>query len=125
MNRIILWISAGVLAASASFGWSGWESRVPNGQVFGCNTCHLELKFYADMVANGNVWDENLAAKDSDGDGYSNGIELQDPYGVWRPGQANPSRPAWDTYNPDSSASVPPYDEVAPTSWGRVKAMFR
>jgi hypothetical protein len=125
IRELVIGLTAAVIAAGAAFGWGGWESRVPNGHVFGCNTCHMESKFYVDMVANGNVWNENLAVKDSDGDGYSNGIELQDPYGVWRPGKPNPSRPAWDTYNPDNSASVPPYAAVEPVSWGRVKAMFR
>ncbi len=37
-------------------------------------------KAYAD---NGKVWNATLAALDSDGDGFTNGQELQDPLGAW------------------------------------------
>ncbi len=35
-------------------------------------------------------WDEDLAALDSDADGFTNGQELQDPLGTWRLGQSAP-----------------------------------
>ncbi|HJK90511.1 MAG TPA: MopE-related protein [Polyangiaceae bacterium LLY-WYZ-15_(1-7)] len=56
--------------------------------------------------SNGFFWDETLAAQDADGDGFTNGQELQDPSGAWRPGDDPPgvedyvTRPGFDTDNP-------------------------
>ncbi|UCH78538.1 MAG: hypothetical protein JSU81_00910 [Candidatus Coatesbacteria bacterium] len=112
-------------AAGTAFGYGSYVAKVPNGDAFSCNTCHKEKKFYDDFKTNGNKWDETLAAKDSDGDGASNGVELQDPQGKWRENKPNPKIPGWDTYNPDDRTSIPPYVGVAPDSWGRVKALYR
>ena len=52
------------------------------------------------------LWSESIAALDSDGDGFTNGQELQDPRGAWRPGSVRPgnasyvTRPGFDTDNP-------------------------
>lgn len=121
----LLAITGFAFLAAAAFAYESYVTKIPNGSAFSCNTCHKEKKFYADFKAAGNKWTPALAGKDSDGDGYSNGIELQDPYGKWQPGKPDPKREAWSTYNPDDSRSVPPYDPVAPTSMGRVKALFK
>jgi hypothetical protein len=126
MKTFLTWVAVTVLVgATLAFGKGSYVSKVPNGGVFSCDTCHKEKKMYVDFENNGLKWDETLAAKDSDGDGYSNGIELQDPYGKWREKQPDPKRPGWSTYNPDDSKSVPPYHAVEPTSWGRVKALYK
>lgn len=113
------------LAAGAAFGYGSYVAKVPNGDAFSCNTCHKETNFLDDFKTNGNKWDETLAALDSDGDGASNGVELQDPQGKWRENQQNPKIPGWSTYNPDDRTSIPPYVGVAPVSWGRVKTLYR
>ncbi len=38
-------------------------------------------------------WGPALAALDSDGDGFTNGEELQDPNGTWEVGSAAPGAP--------------------------------
>jgi hypothetical protein len=38
-------------------------------------------------------WGPDLAAKDSDGDGRTNGEELGDPAGAWKRGDPNPGDP--------------------------------
>jgi hypothetical protein len=114
-----------VAMAATAFGYTSYVAKIPNGDVYGCNSCHLERKFYTDFKDNGNKWNRALAVVDSDGDGASNGVELQDPEGVWSEGKQNPKIPGWSTYNPDNSRSVPPYADVEPVSWGRVKALFR
>lgn len=120
----LLTIAAVTLVAAAAFGYESYVARIPNGSAFGCGTCHSEGKFRADFKAAGNKWTPALARKDSDGDRASNGVELQDPEGKWSVGKADPKVPGWQTYNPDSRTSVPPYAPVAPTSMGRVKALF-
>lgn len=48
--------------------------------------------FGVDFAAAGHVWTKELCEKDSDGDGYTNGEELGDPYCTW------PQTPAFDAY---------------------------
>lgn len=77
--------------------------QVPNGFRNSCNTCHtngggtprnefgkmVEARF---LDSGGNVlWGPELAMLDSDGDGVTNGQELQDPYGMWTSGASGNS----------------------------------
>lgn len=76
-------------------------NQVPNGNVNSCMTCHTSnnggaRNVFGQMVGSsfldgsGNViWNSNLAMADADGDGFSNGHELQDPFGTWT-GGTNP-----------------------------------
>ncbi len=123
--RLIACIVLGLaVAVTAAFGYSSYVSKVPNGSVFSCQTCHKEKKFKADFANNGHKWDAALAVKDSDGDGATNGVELQDPNGNWRENDPDPHINGWDTYNPDDHNSTPPYAAVAPASFGRIKALY-
>jgi hypothetical protein len=96
-------------------------SQIPNGSRFDCNTCHtmgggtalnpfgidVLNSFLTPKNAFGNVnWVAELASIDSDGDGFTNGQELLDPNGEWRPGNPNPGNPA-DVGNPGSASSTP------------------
>lgn len=77
-------------------------AKVPNGSKFSCNTCHTNgggtpLNPFGQDVSQrvtpgGNevFWSPELAAMDSDGDGFTNGEELQDPNGLWTEGSPNP-----------------------------------
>lgn len=117
---VLLLASAGVASAHSQY-----LNSIPNSNVYNCNTCHYQGKFKNDFAANNHQWNYALAVKDSDGDGATNGVELQDPQGNWRPGQPNPHINGWSTYNPDNPSSVPPYAPVEPGSWGRVKALYK
>lgn len=92
--------------------------QIPNGLVAACQNCHIypggprnafgvTVEHYGNVgfLINGDVqWGtlalldpahpgappKTLAEIDSDGDGRTNGEELLDPLGAWRPGQANP-----------------------------------
>jgi len=76
--------------------------KVPHGGKFSCNTCHTNgggtprnpfgLDVESRVTPNGqeNFWGPELAALDSDGDGFTNGEELQDPNGTWQPSQSAP-----------------------------------
>lgn len=90
-------------------------NMLPNGNRFGCLTCHFGfgggprnpfgLAVQARVSPGGAqpFWDETLAATDSDGDGWTNGEELGDPDGdgipvpgalVTHPGDASSHPPA-------------------------------
>lgn len=76
---------------------------IPNGPVNGCANCHINpagsgarnafgKAVGALVTPNGQeeFWSAALAAADSDGDGASNGLELQDPAGAWKRGDPQP-----------------------------------
>lgn len=78
-------------------------SKIPNGVKFQCANCHVDPNgggprnnfgqaVEARVTPNGteDFWDFSLASVDSDGDGKTNGQELEDPNGIWRTGQPNP-----------------------------------
>lgn len=78
-------------------------SKIPNGSKFQCANCHVDpggggprnnfgQAVGTRVTPNGtqDFWDASLAALDSDGDGKTNGQELGDPNGTWRPGQQDP-----------------------------------
>lgn len=96
---------------------------MPNGIVNDCSNCHSNkfgggprTKFGEDVnlrvTPNGHeeFWNEALAMKDSDEDGFTNGEELQDPGGVWRPGQPAPGDRSLVTNpgDPDDFPEPPP-----------------
>lgn len=57
----------------------------PDGGA-GCGTPPCLNPFGMAFRANAYTWDAALAMLDSDGDGFTNGQELQDPFGLWREG---------------------------------------
>jgi hypothetical protein len=76
---------------------------MPNGSVNACANCHISSggggarnpfgEAVRALVTSGGqeqFWSAALAAEDSDGDGVSNGIELQDPDGTWQSGDPAP-----------------------------------
>lgn len=119
------------LLPSAAFAHEYYATRVPRtasaansvGTERPCITCHDNADggagcetmggtrpclnpFGLAFRTNGFRWDATLASTDSDGDGFTNGQELQDPTGSWRPGQPSPgnsayvTRPGFPTSNP-------------------------
>lgn len=117
-----------MLVSSLTFlvGRSFRVNQVPNGSKFSCNTCHtngggssrnpfgieIGTNFLTAPGSNGNVnWGPDLAALDSDGDGFSNGVELQDPNGEWTTGMPNPGDPTKVT-NPGDPNSFPQVTSV-------------
>jgi hypothetical protein len=92
-----------VLGASSSEARAPRVSQIPNGSQANCIACHvsggggarnafgLQVESSFLNVAGTVVWGPALAALDADGDGYTNGEELGDPTGAWRPGNANPT----------------------------------
>ncbi|MFZ5946593.1 MAG: T9SS type A sorting domain-containing protein [Stygiobacter sp.] len=94
-------------------------NQIPNGNKFGCANCHVshlgggERNDFGKLVEqkyldqNGNVtWNSAIANEDADGDGFTNGQELQDPNGTWVQGQPNPGLSA-NVFNPGDKNSKP------------------
>ena len=117
MRRSFLYILIFSFLAAITFmiGRSFRVSKVPHGTKFSCNTCHTSgggtplNPFGKDVETrvqpNGgeSFWNSELADLDSDGDGFTNGEELQDPDGLWAEGSAMPGDAALVTNpgNPD------------------------
>ena len=107
---------------SSAFAFEYYAARVPRtasapdsvGTPRPCITCHNNPDggqgcetmggtrpclnpFGVAFRTNGFRWSRELAELDSDGDGFTNGQELQDPSGSWRPGQTSPGNSAYVT----------------------------
>ncbi len=82
----------------------GRQNQFPHGNTITCNACHTqpnrgitEFGFDAyEAASEGPIDWPKLAAMDSDGDGYSNGLELGDPDANWRVGDPAPSGDYWN-----------------------------
>jgi len=115
---LVLLASIAVVIIAQSFR----VNEIPNGNINACANCHfnpagggarnafgteVENNFLTVPGPSGHVqWGPELAALDSDGDGFTNGEELQDPNGEWRPGNPLPGHPAFVT-NPGDPNSFP------------------
>ena len=94
--------------------------KIPNGAKYSCNGCHVAGSYAANTqmkldflnTSPTKTWTVALAHKDSDGDGWTNGEELQDPAGTWAIGQADPGVLA-RVSNPSQISSYPPEPLVA------------
>jgi hypothetical protein len=76
--------------------------------------------FGLDFLANGRLWDSNLAQQDSDNDGCSNGVEVGDSDGDGNP-DGNVTEQAGNPGVFDDCGSGSLVDEK---TWGTLKAMF-
>ena len=131
---LMSWMLAGDVAARPHR-----PGQIPSGFVNNCLNCHMspaggdprnpfgltvEADFLTSVGISGDVlWGPELAAIDSDGDGFTNGEELGDPEGTWQIGDPAPIDAA-DVTLPGDPDSHPPEvpTAVAPSTWARVKA---
>lgn len=110
-------------------------NMIPNGNVYGCQTCHLSAggggprnSFGNDVFAivqgpTSTAFWSRVYNKDSDGDGFTNGQELGDPTGtgVATPG-AQVTRPGDASSHPTVLANQPPTVNVTNPAEGTVVA---
>jgi Secretion system C-terminal sorting domain len=117
------------LATSITYlvGRSFRVTQTPYGNKYSCNTCHTNgggtsrndfgKAVEALVTPGGNevFWGPILAALDSDGDGFTNGVELQDPNGEWVAGTDDPGDPLLVTHPGDATdfPEVTSVDEFA------------
>ena len=133
LHRLVLALGLVALQGSTAFALESYASALPNqaqatnslGESKPCITCHDNPDggagceppsgtgtrpclnpFGMQFRANGYAWNAMLAAMDADGDGFTNGQELQDPSGSWvfglpTPGVASQvTRPGFATDSP-------------------------
>ena len=117
MIRIITVLSVFLMISSTMFARPNRVNQFPNN-IFvsnSCNACHTSgggsplTPFGKDVGAtlNGNNVDwSKLFSLDSDGDGFTNGEELQDPNGEWTISDPNPGDPSLVT-NPNDPEDFP------------------
>jgi hypothetical protein len=113
MKRILLFVSFSLFALMSSFAEQAFVTRIPNGTAFSCANCHINPagdgprnSFGLAFNSAGKRWTANLAKLDSDGDGASNGLELQDPSGTWTTAKPAPGNVALVT-NPSDPNDFP------------------
>ena len=98
-------IASVALAGAPPAGATGdIAAQIPNlTAAGGCSgTCHVDgfpgtaadNPLYLNLVAAGMVWNTTMANADADGDGFSNGWELQNPAGDWVSGTGDPGSAA-------------------------------
>lgn len=91
-------------------------TQTPYGNDYSCGLCHqggiggaplTDFGIDVETTLNGSSVDwELLALLDSDGDGFTNGEEFQDPNGEWSPGEEAPGNPNLVT-NPNDPDEFP------------------
>jgi hypothetical protein len=120
LGRTSVAVIALVIAAPRVPAVSSYVSDLPNGGINRCAACHTNpspgssarTAFGTAFASNGHVWNSALATQDNDGDGFTNGTELQDPTGAWTTGQAAPgiaalvSSPGFNFSTPGERALV-------------------
>lgn len=101
------------------------ENNLPVYNRYRCGICHTSMEsptslnlntFGNDFRANAYVWNTELAGKDSDGDGYPNGIELGDDQGEWRPSTSV------ERSNPGDGFDTP--NSIERKTWSIIKSLF-
>ena len=124
--RLILILIILILSSAVSFSSTYRVTQIPNGVKFACLNCHLTVtgrylnSFGRDIndkfLNNGNViWGPELALLDSDGDGFTNGDELQDHDGKWKFGDQDPgnfelvSQPGDSSNKPSKISNIDSY----------------
>lgn len=114
-----------ILAAGTPKGREDYMEKLPVYKQFKCALCHqssepisgMDLNdFGKDFKNNSFVWNGTLAALDSDGDNFSNGIELGDEDGDGIPEVSIERSNPGDPYNHPSS--------IDPKTWSIIKRLF-
>jgi hypothetical protein len=100
-KKIVITMTILLLAVPFCFARAKRPNQIPNGTKFSCLNCHFGQggvrNTFGQMVESGYltvpgadgdvVWGNALALLEADGDGFSNGTELQDPDGTWSRGR--------------------------------------
>lgn len=125
MKKIYIYIFLFLVITTATVLLSrSWRvQQIPNGSKFSCSNCHVDPNgggtrnaFGQDVEqrvtpgSTNNFWSAALANMDSDGDGFTNGVELQDPNGTWTSGTIGDFNLVT---NPGNASSKPNPNSVA------------
>jgi len=102
MRATWAWVLGGLAFCAAAPAQAFYPDAIPNGATGGCGVCHIDpagggarTLFGQDFergpngvagTSDDHVWSRWLAGRDSDGDGWTNGQELGDPFAYWSSG---------------------------------------
>lgn len=123
---MLVLVIAGVLfIAGTLMSTEDYMKTLPAYKRYKCLICHTVSQptsasqlnsFGLDFQANGYVWNRVLALKDSDGDGFPNGVELGDENGDGVPDVG------FERSNPGDRMNTP--NSVNPQTWSLLKSLF-
>ncbi|HEY5133965.1 MAG TPA: hypothetical protein VII85_09800 [Candidatus Krumholzibacteriaceae bacterium] len=123
---ILVLVIAGVLfIAGTLMSTEDYMKTLPAYKHYKCLICHTVSQptsptqlngFGLDFQKNGYVWNKALALKDSDGDGFPNGVELSDENGDGLPDVG------FERSNPGDRMNTP--NSVNPGTWSLLKSLF-
>ncbi len=123
---IVLVLCIAAFASGALLSSETLMSKLPVYERYRCALCHTVSEpvtgnaplnvFGIDFHANGDKWDNALAMKDSDLDGFTNGFELGDGEGDGIPDIS------MERSNPGNAYDKP--SSVDEESWGIIKKLF-
>ncbi len=133
MKKTLIYILPFIVLVSFSY-LSSRDFRVqkiPNGSKFSCANCHvsqfgggarnafgLAVESLVTPGGNQNFWTAQFASLDSDGDGFTNGQELQDPNGSWTSGSSGDFNLVTNPGDPNSKPNpTSVVDEKIPSSF--------
>lgn len=129
-SAVCVLVLCGFLLAPSAVATEVDMARLPVTVPNLCLACHVSANptagdftlnpFGDDYLANGRLWDSNLANLDSDGDGCLNGVEVGDSDGDGE-ADGNVESQAGNPGVPDECGSGSLVDEK---TWGALKAMF-
>lgn len=123
MKKVNVFLIILFISTTYYFARSFRVNQIPNGSISGCLTCHNSSSggsrnSFGQAVQSGFldndgnvVWGSDLANLDSDGDGFTNGTELQDPNGEWTSGTQDPGDASL-VANPGDASSFPNITDV-------------
>lgn len=125
LSALLFIVVAGLVTAAGVKGREDYMTKLPLYRTYRCTLCHRSPspisgadlnRFGSDFKANGHVWNQALAQKDSDGDGFPNGVELGDENGD---GIAEITT---ERSNPGDAVNTP--NSVDRATWGLLKSLF-
>ncbi|MBU1984483.1 T9SS type A sorting domain-containing protein [bacterium] len=117
LSQFFLIVAATAFVISPVSARSFRVAQIPNGSVLNCSACHVnaggggtrnafgQLVERSFLVGDNVQWSPLLAGLDADGDGVSNGVELQDRFGQWQTGNPNPGNAAQVTHPADAASN--------------------
>lgn len=125
LNVIVILVLAAVLSAAGTLvSREEFMRSLPVYRHYRCLLCHKSSapvsadlnSFGIDFKKNGYSWNNALAVKDSDGDGYPNGDELGDENGD------GDAEVGFEYSNPGDPMNMP--NSIDRGTWGILKSLF-
>lgn len=122
---LVLFLAGVLFIAGRLVSTEDFMKALPAYKHYKCLLCHTVSQptsasqlnsFGLDFQKNGYVWNKALALKDSDGDGFPNGVELGDENGDGQP------EVGFERSNPGDRMNTP--NSIDQGTWSLLKTLF-